>query len=99
MAGFRHFSTVVRAVGKPRVKLMPILMSWTLSRGTDFWRQWYPGAAYVDALGWDAYWRPTLKHTAADVYGGVMAINQAEGLPLLICETSLGAQGHGGKQQ
>ncbi len=98
VAGFRHFSTVARAVGKPRVKLIPILMSWTLTRGQDFWRQWYPGAAYVDAIGWDAYWRPTLKHTAADVYGGVMAVNKAEKMPLLICETSLGAQGHGGQQ-
>jgi Glycosyl hydrolase family 26 len=98
VAGFRHFSTIVRAVGKSNVKLAPILMSWTLSRGKDFWRQWYPGAAYVDALGWDAYWRPTLKHTAADVYGGVMAVNKAEGKPLLICETSMGAAGHGGQQ-
>jgi Glycosyl hydrolase family 26 len=98
VAGFRHFSTVVRAVGKARVKLVPILMSWTLTRGVDFWRQWYPGAAYVDALGWDAYWRPTLKHTAADVYGGVLAVTRAEKKPMLICETSLGAQGHGGQQ-
>lgn len=98
VAGFRHFSTVVRAVGKPRVKLTPIFMSWTLRRGADFWRQWYPGAAYVDAIGWDAYWRPNLKHTAEDVYGGVMAVNKAEGKPLLICETSMGAPGHGGQQ-
>lgn len=98
VAGFRHFSNVVRSIGKSNVKLAPILMSWTISQGVDKWRQWYPGADYVDALGWDAYWRPTLKHTAADVYGPAMAINRAEGLPLLVGETSMGAMGHGGQE-
>lgn len=98
VAGFRHFATVARAVGKPKVKLTCIMMSWTLTRGQDVWRQWYPGPKYVDALGWDAYWRPTLKHTATDVYGPAMDTARAEGKPLLICETSMGAPGHGGQE-
>lgn len=98
VAGFRQFATVVRAVGMPHVKLASIMMSWTLGRGDDVWRQWYAGPEYVDALGWDAYWRPTLEHDVADVYGPAMDVTRAEGMPLLICETSMGAQGHGGQE-
>ncbi len=95
--GFRHFSTVVRAVGMANVALTPILMSWTLSQGLDFWRQWYPGPEYVDALGWDAYWRPLLPHTADDIFGPALDVSRGEGKPMLICETSMGAAGHGGQ--
>jgi hypothetical protein len=98
VAGFRHFSTVARAVGNPNVALACIMMSWTLTQGDDTWRQWYPGPAYVDALGWDAYWRPTLPHSADYIYGPALAVCRAEGKPLLICETSMGAAGHGGQE-
>jgi hypothetical protein len=72
-------------------------MSWTLGQGdVDHWKDWYPGADYIDALGWDAYWRPNLPHTADDVYGPAMEAARDEGKRLLICETSMGAPGHGG---
>jgi hypothetical protein len=97
VAGFRHFATVARTVGKSNVALTCIMMSWTLTQGADTWRQWYPGPGYVDALGWDAYWRPLLPHSADDVYGPALAVTRAEGKPMLICETSMGAAGHGGQ--
>lgn len=96
-AGLAHFSQVVRAAGNPRVKVCMILMAWTLSQGSaDHWRDWYPGPEYVDALGWDCYWRPTLPHTAQDIYGLAYAVTQGEGKDFLVCETSMGAQGSGG---
>lgn len=97
VAGFQHFSTVVRGIGKTNVKLATILMSWTLDQvGPDHWRDWYPGPDYVDALGWDCYWRPTLPHTAQDIYGTAYAVTLGEGKDFLVCETSIGAKGAGG---
>ena len=98
--GFRRFSDLVRdecdQLGETNIKLTTILMSWTLTRGKDVWRQWYPGPEYVDALGWDAYFRPNIAHEPEDVYGPAITVTQAEGRRLLICETSLGAKGAGG---
>ncbi len=101
VAGFRRFSDVVRdecdLLGESSIKVTTILMSWTLTLGKDAWRQWYPGPKYVDALGWDAYFRPNMAHEPEDVYGPAIAVTQSEGKRLLICETSLGAKGAGGK--
>lgn len=96
VAGFKQFSRVVRSVAGPNTKLTTILMSWTLRQGVDTWRQWYPGPGYVDALGWDAYFRPNLHRTADTVYGLAKSVSQAEGKQFLICETSMGTAHQGG---
>jgi hypothetical protein len=53
---FRRFASVVKALGKPQVKVTLILMTWTWEAASGRNpNDWWPGAEYLDAVGLDGY--------------------------------------------
>ena len=69
-----------------------ILMNWTLDPASGRnWLDYYPGSAYVDVLGWDAYnikaapWTTSASQqsyqTPDTVYGRCVSVSKAAGKP------------------
>ncbi len=102
VAGFKVFADIVHA-NRPSTDTVTatILTAFSLRASlaqpdTD-WEQWYAGDNYVDVIGFDSYWRPTGEFTTIDAcFGKPLRAAQRHNKQLLIGETSIGAQGHGG---
>ena len=89
---FRYVANRVHAVHNPLVKMTTILMGYHVRNGnpTTF-DSFYPGDAYVDAIGFDAYINPGVPgmDTPEKAYAEPIALAAQHHKPLVIGETSL----------
>lgn len=90
-AAHRHVTAIARQVG-PHIKMVPILMQFTLQGGKgrkpmDYW----PGDEYVDAVGVDCYqWTRTNEgDTPGQLYDSAIAFAKARNKPLIVAETGI----------
>lgn len=105
VAGYKIFADIIHANrNNADVKTATILTAFSLraslpNPNTD-WEAWYAGDNYVDVIGFDSYWRPSGEFTNIDAcFGKPLRAAQRHGKQLIIGETSIGAQGHGGFYQ
>lgn len=87
-AAWVHIASLIRQAGTP-IRLVLILMEFTLRTPRRNWLDYYAGPNDVDVLGWDCYFRP--GRDPADVYARPRAVSMAAGKPWAICETAVGA--------
>lgn len=88
---WQRIAGLADTAGNPQLRATLILMGWTLesSSGRN-WRDYYPGPATIDVLGWDLYnlsWKNGNYRDPVDNFDQVVAVSQAEGLPFGIAET------------
>jgi hypothetical protein len=91
---WQRLSGLADQAANPRLRATLILMGWSLNPNSGRnWRDWYPGRAYLDVLGWDLYnpsWNnpdePAYK-APSELFANVIATSDAEGLPFGIGET------------
>lgn len=88
-AAFRHVVDVFRARGVTNVTFVWTMMSWTftIAKAAPF----YPGDAYVDAIGTDGYnWYPGKPNTRWRSFDWIMTPSRnfaiAHGKPLMVVE-------------
>lgn len=89
---FRYIATKVHAIGNPLVKMTPIFMGFTVkNQDVTKFNQFYPGDAYVDAIGFDSYVNPGIPAfaTPEGTLSAPLAIAAQRGKPLVIGEVSL----------
>jgi hypothetical protein len=83
-----------QATSNPRLRATQILMGWSVNpmSGRN-WRDWYPGAQYLDVLAWDLYnpgWDDADEpgyRPVGPLFANVIATSAAEGLAFGIGET------------
>lgn len=95
IAAWRHVVQVFRDEGVSNVTWMWAVSS--VNRTSSALRQWWPGAAWVDAVGVDGYYyRPS--DTFASVIGTtVNQVRRFTGDPILLSETAVGPAAGPGK--
>ena len=90
-AAWTHLAGLADAAGNPRLRATLILMGWSLQPGSHRnWRDYYPGRATIDVLGWDQYndgFKKGVYAPVAAVFGKVVETSRAEGLPFAVPET------------
>lgn len=90
-AAWQHISALSRQANNPRLRATLILMGYTVRPGSGRdWRDWYPGSATIDVMGWDVYNTGAKKDRYADpaaLYGPVAAVSRSIGKPWAIGET------------
>ena len=91
-AAFAHIVDLSRVNTTADLRSTLILMNWTLDPASGRnWLDYYPGSAYVDVLGWDAYnikaapWTTSASQqsyqTPDTVYGRCVSVSKAAGKP------------------
>lgn len=99
-AAWRHLRKLADRAGNPRLKATLVLMGWSLEpKSGRNWRDYYPGRDVVQVLGWDVYNLAKKGYQSpAEMYGRVVSVSRAEGLPFGVAETgSYLMSGDGGK--
>ncbi len=93
-AAWAHLRGLANKAGNPQLKSSLILMGWSLKPASGRnWKDYYPGSATIDILGWDVYNLIFNKGQYSDVdsiAAPVVAASRAEGKPWGIAE--LGAK-------
>jgi beta-mannanase len=91
---FRYLADRVHAVGNPLVKMTPMFMGWSV-RNMDLstFNQFYPGDAWVDAMGFDAYVNPNSPNlsTPEGTLSAPVQVAAQHHKPLVIGEVSIRA--------
>lgn len=90
-AAWQRISALSRQASNPRLRATLILMGYTVQRGSGRdWRDWYPGSADIDVMGWDVYNTGAKKdkyNDPATLFGSVAAVARSVGKPWGIGET------------
>jgi len=90
-AAWQRLARLADEAGNPRLRATLILMGWSLDpRSGRNWRDYYPGRDTIDVLGWDNYNDAAAKGryaSPAEVFGRLVEVSRAEGLPFGIAET------------
>src|SRR6266545_145775 len=88
---WQRISGLAREARNPRLKATLILMGWSLDPPSGrSWRDYYPGRASIEVLGWDVYNHAYAKGDytpASTMFARVIEVSRAEGLPFGIAET------------
>ena len=104
LAAYRHITLLARAAAPGNANLRPtlILMCYTVNpRSSRSWRDYFPGKAYVDVIGWDCY-----NHGSGDggygtpekLLSGAVEATRAAGVRFGVAELgSLIAEGDDGR--
>ncbi len=85
-AAWRRIVAIADAEAPSNLKATLVLMDWTVNpkSGRD-WRDYYAGASYIDAFGWDSYnagaSKPTKYYEPDYIYGLAVKVSKAEGKP------------------
>jgi Glycosyl hydrolase family 26 len=86
-----HIEKLAAATHNAQIRSTLTLMCYTLSRYSHRnWQDYYPGAAYVDVLGWDCYnWGAKKGNYAApaDIFAAAIQVSDEAGKPFGIAET------------
>lgn len=95
VAAWRHIVQVFRSEDTPNVTWLWVIASINLAPASL--RQWWPGAAWVDAVGIDGYYYRE-SDTFASVFGTTIAsVRSFTTEPILISETAVGPAAGPGK--
>jgi hypothetical protein len=82
-AAWQHLAALADKAGNPQLKSSLVLMGWSLSKQSGRnWKDYYPGSAAIDILGWDTYnlgARKGVYNSPATVVGDVITTSRAEG--------------------
>ena len=89
-AAWQHISALADRAGKPNLRSTLILMCYSLnSYSKRNWKDYYPGDAAIDVLGWDCYNRGVSKgqyYPASQVLGPPVSAARSVGKPWAIGE-------------
>jgi hypothetical protein len=89
---FRYIANRVHAIGNPNVKMTPIFMGWTVRKmDLTTFNSFYPGDAWVDAIGFDTYLSPNVADlsTPEGMLSAPMQVAAQHHKPLVIGEVSI----------
>lgn len=93
-AAWQHIVQLEKQANNQHLHSTLILMGWTVNPASKLnWKDYYPGAGYINVLGWDPYndagsvAGPSTYPDPANIYGGVVAVSKAAGKPFGIAET------------
>lgn len=82
-AAWQHLAALADKSGNPALKSSLVLMGWSLSKQSGRnWKDYYPGSAAIDILGWDVYNLGAKKgvyNAPATVVGDIATTSRAEG--------------------
>lgn len=89
-AAWQRIAGLAKEAGNPRLFATTILMDWTLDpKSGRNWRDYYPGAAYVDVMAWDVYGFDVANSETMAAHNGkrpALAVTRAEGKPYAVAE-------------
>lgn len=89
---FRYIADRVHAIGNPLVKMTPIFMGWTVRKmDLTTFDAYYPGDAWVDAIGFDTYLTPNVPYlsTPEGMLSAPVQVAALHHKPLVIGEVSI----------
>ncbi|MGA8247746.1 MAG: glycosyl hydrolase [Nocardioides sp.] len=89
---FRYIANRVHAIGNPLVQMTPIFMGWTVRKmDLSTFNAYYPGDAWVDAIGFDTYLSPNVPDlsTPEGMLSAPIKVAAQHHKPLVIGEVSI----------
>ncbi len=89
-AAWRHLAAIADSVGNKKLRATLVLMGWSTNpQSHRNWRDYYPGEATIDVLGWDCYnlARKVGRYgEPSSVFDGVISASRNAGKPFGIAE-------------